>query len=711
MATLILGIHDHQPVGNFDHVIRDAHERAYRPFLDTLERHPSIKMAVHVSGPLLEWHRGATPDYLDRLGALVERGQVEMVGGGYWEPILTTLPERDRHQQVETMCRELERRFGRRPRGLWLAERIWEPHLPKLLAEHGLDWVALDDSHFLATGFANEALGGYYLTEEEGHRLAVFPVSMRLRYLVPFHPVPEILAHLRTLDALAGRDLAVLMDDGEKFGVWSSTHALCYEEGYLDALFAALADAPEVTLAGFSETLDARGPLGSAYLPTASYTEMGEWALPLGAQRRMHALGELAAAHDADAPPADALSPFVRGGFWRNFFVKYEESHWMHKRMLWTRREIETARAAGHARAEDLDAAEDLLLQAQCNCGYWHGLFGGLYLPHLRHAIFQRLLAAEARVVPREHAIARHDLDFDGQEEIVWTSPRSRLFAKPRGGLVRELDSLAAAFPFSNCLSRREEGYHAQLRALASAPAAVAAGGAQSIHDIVRVKEEGLEAYLVYDPHPRAGLEEGLYAADAETLAYGSAWLDFAALDFAVTTPESPDGALLFAVEHEFEPGRRLRLEKRLRWLEEGAALDVQLRLSYRGASPLRAKLGSGWNFNLLAPDAPDRRVLVDGAPAADPRLASRGWEQGGRLELRDDWSGVRIALAAGSLAVYREPIETVSLSEEGFERVYQGSWICACRDLDLDDGQSAEFAYRVELGPLDADGGATSVP
>jgi hypothetical protein len=693
MATFVFGIHDHQPVGNFDHVIRDAHTRAYQPFLDCLERYPRLRTAMHISGPLYAWHCRETPAYLEQLAALVARGQVEMVGGGFWEPILTVLPERDRHAQVELMCRELERRFGRRPRGLWLAERIWEPHLPRLLAEHGLDWVALDDGHFLASGFAPEALAGYYLTEEEGQRLAVFPISMRLRYLVPFRPVPEVIAHLTGLDAAPG-GLGVLMDDGEKFGVWSSTHALCYEEGYLDRLFAALTAAPGLELAGFSEVLDSRPPLGVAYLPTASYTEMGEWALPLAAQRSVHALGALAKGASAD------LTPFVRGGFWRNFFVKYEESHWLHKRMLWTGRCLAAARAAGALTPATLAEAEDLLLQAQCNCGYWHGLFGGLYLPHLRQAILERLVAADRLLAPAGYALAREDLDLDGQAELIWSSPQARVFLSPRGGRVRELDFLTRPFPFTNVLTRREELYHEQLRALAAAPAAAAsdAAGAASIHDLVLAKEPGLEAYLVYDPHPRASLEEALYAAGADALPYGGGWLDFAGVDFAVEAPAAADGELRLSADCEFEPGRRLHLDKHLRWEAGGAALSVALTLRYAGPGRLQATLGSGWNLNLLAPEAPDRRVLIDGRPAAAPQLRSRGWERGERLELRDDWSDVSIALAGAPLAVYREPIETVSLSEAGFERVYQGSWLCVGRELDLGDGEAVSLRYRVEL-------------
>ena len=42
------------------------------------------------------------------------RRQIEIVGGGYYEPVLASLPERDRVGQLRRMADELERLFGRR---------------------------------------------------------------------------------------------------------------------------------------------------------------------------------------------------------------------------------------------------------------------------------------------------------------------------------------------------------------------------------------------------------------------------------------------------------------------------------------------------------------------------------------------------------------------------------------------------------------------
>ena len=55
--SLALTLHNHQPVGNFGWVIAETFDRAYLPMLEALERHPSVRLALHYSGPLLSWIR------------------------------------------------------------------------------------------------------------------------------------------------------------------------------------------------------------------------------------------------------------------------------------------------------------------------------------------------------------------------------------------------------------------------------------------------------------------------------------------------------------------------------------------------------------------------------------------------------------------------------------------------------------------------------
>src|SRR5437016_1121588 len=197
------GVHNHQPIGNFDHVMVEATERAYRPFLERLDQRPEVRLSVHCTGSLLEWLRDRSPRTFDLLGTVAARGQVELLTGGFYEPILAVLPDHDKIGQVERLTTFLKSNFGVRPRGMWLAERVWEPHLPRVLSEAGVEYVLVDDRHFALAGLDVDTLGGYYLTDEQGQSLRVFPINQRLRYLIPFAGVDEVFEYLAAWGARA----------------------------------------------------------------------------------------------------------------------------------------------------------------------------------------------------------------------------------------------------------------------------------------------------------------------------------------------------------------------------------------------------------------------------------------------------------------------------------------------------------------------------
>src|SRR3954454_16269120 len=99
-VRLILALHNHQPVGNFDGVFEAAYRDSYLPFLEVMEDYPQIPFALHTSGPLLEWLEARRAEYVARVRALVEAGRLEVLGGGFSEPILTMIPHRDRVGQI-----------------------------------------------------------------------------------------------------------------------------------------------------------------------------------------------------------------------------------------------------------------------------------------------------------------------------------------------------------------------------------------------------------------------------------------------------------------------------------------------------------------------------------------------------------------------------------------------------------------------------------
>src|SRR5215470_17544281 len=163
---LALLIHAHPPCGNFEHVLEKAYDDSYLPFLEHLEKYPGVHLGIHYSGPLLTWIEQHRPEYFARLRKLVESAQVELVGGGFYEPILVSIPPEDQFEQITRLATYLEKHFGRRPSGAWLAERVWEPQLPTALAAASVAYTLVADMHFLAAGFEPEELFGAYIAED-----------------------------------------------------------------------------------------------------------------------------------------------------------------------------------------------------------------------------------------------------------------------------------------------------------------------------------------------------------------------------------------------------------------------------------------------------------------------------------------------------------------------------------------------------------------
>ena len=520
--SLALAIHNHQPVGNFGWVIAEVFEQAYQPMVDALERHPDVRLSLHYTGPLLDWLRAERPEFVAQLRGLVERGQVEILGGGYYEPVLASLPERDRIGQLRRMTRELQATFGRRPAGAWLAERVWEPDLPTSLVAAGYQWTILDDAHFRAAAIPEEGLWGPYTTEDQGHLLRVFGTEQGLRYRIPFRNVEEVIDYLRDHATEDGDRIGMMGDDGEKFGAWPTTWVHCWgERNWVERFFSALeANAGWLTTTTPSTWFESHRPIGRVYIPTSSYVEMGEWALP--PDESLVFTNVLHAAQEHHRPEAR----WLRGAFWRNFQVKYREVNDLHKQMLRTSAKVD-AMPAGAERKRALDH----LYQGQSNDCYWHGLFGGIYISHMRLATYEHLIAAEDladRAAGRLEATECRDLDLDGLDDVRLAGPGQVVAIHlTDGAAIGGWDIRAVRHALCAVMRRRPEAYHETLReheARGPATGAVSAhaDGPASIHEIVMTKEPDLAARIHYDPFERRSGLVRFLPPDTEPLAWAN---------------------------------------------------------------------------------------------------------------------------------------------------------------------------------------------
>ncbi len=641
-VSLLLGVHAHQPVGNFPDVLRDAHVHCYRPFLQVLYRYPDFRFSVHFSGWLLDYLLQHFPGDMELLHEMVARRQVELFGAGDTEPVLAVIPNRDRIGQIEAFSNKLATKFGQRPQGAWLTERVWESAVVPSLVDCGIRYVIVDDYHFLCTGRTSTELNGYYTTEEESHKLDLFPVSESLRYKIPFSPVEETVAYLESLadqQLPGGNPAAIYFDDIEKFGIWPETYQWVYEQGWLEQFIQKVLASPKISTRHYSEYHASERTRGIVYLPTVSYIEMNEWTLPAASANAYSEIVQQAKANSW----YEHKKAFLRGGIWKNFFSRYPESNWMHKRMLGL-----SARLALLPEQHRNPKMQQKLYEAQANDAYWHGLFGGLYLPHLRRAVYNAIVELEALLdaqAPRPNYFTE-DTDFDGIDEAYLQNGVLQAILKlDRFASICELDAYRLKHNFGDTLRCQTEHYYHKIQA-SEQRVSNTTGGIASAHDRIGYKHEINAEDIAADDHPRNLFVDRL---DGTFITYRS---------------------LAAALENNHFQSKNTEYP-----IHKHIVLDNnRLQVTYHFTAKLTHGFSTEINLAMPSCDGMGGRYLYQGKI---PGGFGQPLELTGMTEivLDDDTLGGHVILTTSHPALLRtQPHFSVSQSEGGFEKIMQAT-------------------------------------
>ncbi|GCE12142.1 alpha-amylase/4-alpha-glucanotransferase domain-containing protein [Tengunoibacter tsumagoiensis] len=723
-AQIQLGLllHNHQPVGNFPWVFQQVYEEAYLPMIEALEKHPGVRLTLHYTGSLLDWLEGEHPEFIRRVVALVQRNQVEIAGGGYYEPILPSIPDRDKVGQIRRLSERIKQDFGTKPTGMWLAERVWEPGLPNILHEAEIQWTILDDIHFKNVGLDDDDLYGYYATEDQGNVLKVYATSKSLRYTIPWRPVAETIENLRSLATPDGRRIVVMGDDGEKFGSWPDTGTYCWgsdgRDGWVEEFFTALeANSAWLHTTPLGEYAKKQPALGRVYIPTSSYLEMTEWALP--AQKSYEFTKLL---HQLESEKKENVIQFMRGGFWRYFLVRYPEINNQHKKML---RVFERVQQAGATE----EVGQLHLWKAQANDTYWHGLFGGIYMGHVRSAIYHHLIKAENAADRAIHGPNpwQHyeftDFDRDTLDKLIIEGDQQNLYFDPlHGGTLFEWDLRRSCHALTSVMTRREESYHQTLRDYEAERRQhqnqgqdQSAGEPGSPHTTIRTKEADLDQYLVNDRYRRTSLLDhflpsGLPLKNFAQVRYEESG-NFVNEPYQTHVEQDANGiTVTFKREGHVKRAGALSpmpvtLSKTI-FVPFGAEqLHIRYQIHNQGQARLDTTFASEWNLNLLGggqnPQAYYR--FIQGSPTAQesqnlPFDSSDEVPTVYGFRIGNTWLQQDLSFTISQPATHwRFSIETVTGSEAGFERTHQGSCFALLWPLALEAGQSWQVELRIE--------------
>ena len=229
---LIIGAYNHLPEGLSESEFEGVYQSCYRPFLSVLNRFPEIQATLFFSGSLLKRFEFRHPEYLMLLEEMTARRQVELLGGGFYAPIMPLIPSADRLGQIELLTTYLRKTFGKRPRGCWLSEFAWEPWLSSTLQTCGMDYTFLSAEQFLESipGSREELLP--IITEDQGRCTTILPVhDCSTSFETP-------LGFVDSLNELKPGNMHILMLPGESIRLLWESSGLESPDVYMERTFA-----------------------------------------------------------------------------------------------------------------------------------------------------------------------------------------------------------------------------------------------------------------------------------------------------------------------------------------------------------------------------------------------------------------------------------------------------------------------------------------
>jgi 4-alpha-glucanotransferase len=675
--NLGLVFHNHQPVNNDDKAIEFVYRRSYLPFLETLSAYPELKGNLHYSGYLLEWLDKNHPKFISLLRKMVDRGQVEILGGGYYEPILSVIPENDAEGQVNLLRKNIESIFSVQSEGVWTAERAWEPQEPEVLARCGVLYTLLDDTIFRLTGLHEYDCFHPYLVESRGSAVTIFPLLRTLRHFIPFEKVSQTISYLKEHNDRSEAQIAIFADDGEKFGAWPTTYEQVYERGWLNSFFRSLlSNKSWINTVTLSEYLSRYPANEKIVLPSASYEELMEWSI---LQKK--------------TVPSDAKERHF--GFWRLFLSKYPESDRLYSKML------HISKIANQISPSKLKKTALMeIWKAQYNDVYWHGVFGGLYFPKFRRNAYHYLINAEKMLDSLLHRgqTSWNSAATYGSDYLSLATKSLQIVASPSSsGSIIELDFKPMGVNLFDTLTRRYEKYHDNIRKKSAIPRR-GSRKAMSIHGPVYSKEKGLYDLLVYDRYLKTSFIDYFVDGDCTIDNFSTQnfneFAHFAGRPYRARFAGGDKKSILLRhTSATNEEKSQVGLRKILALDEENSEVTVDYDIKMKGRFPRRRNRRSWFaveiNLASLADPAFER---VFSKPLAFPKTEKLNFDYGD--------IGMRVTLHAKiATTAWVLPLKTVSQSESGVESNFQGISIILPQPIDIDeDRRERKFKFGFEL-------------
>jgi hypothetical protein len=686
---LLINLSAHLPVGSSRQSAAVAMVGWLQPLLELLQRDERIRLSLYHSGPLIQWALAEHPTYMVQLAGLVQKQQVHLTGGGFYAPMLAVISPQDALAQLRHTQQFWQAQLHHRPRGAWLTQQSWAPHLPELLRQAGLDFALVDGRSLRAVGVSEFELGKPIATEHLGNRIQLIAT---VPALAPPFAEANAKGLIEELERLrdGGAEQVALDLPWEKLADHLKTGAMT---PFFDTL---LSQASWLELNGVMPQTQSTNPI-LAYPSNAMAGPQGTFSMAgEGALQRHKILTATATQGNADR------SHFIHGATWSGYLGRYPLAQALHQKTQWLSRKVAAARIPTQWRNE----LERRVQRAQCHDVYGHGpAQAGIYQPHLRQAVLAehqqveetlRCLSACAGGEPKrlnELEVQAVDFDGDGIEDLRLLGSRAWWTISPANGATISACALpAAGFDLVNLMERKPEFYHRMARRGLDGFSLAHPDIAEHLRQTDRQRLVGFTDRFI-----TAEEEVALSQTDLDRLERG----DFIGQAFTRVSPPATDPEVGFRLGRAGSisgiGGGHLYLEKHFVATNAGRELEVRYTIANRGSSMIASTFVPEIYFSLPAQSPRDLQMKLGGEVYTMDAAASH---RGASIQMLAPKEGIQVSLIVPEiLDLASDPVFTVHQAGETVAATYQGHRVRVRVPLRLAAGDKWTGTFLLRVG------------
>lgn len=419
-------------------IFEKDYENVYKPAAKFLYSHPEFRMSFAFNGVQIDFLQKEYPEFIEILRELISRRQIEILGGGYYDPAFPLLFPMDRTGQIEFLTSTLRSVTGKRPRGITLCASIWDYSLVSCFYNCGMDYVLLDDSLIPDEKQKFVPL----IMSDKGKTISILPLYQEFK--------PEIQDDPRDYLNLISKKIAKSSKNAPKplkECVKGLNIQFTHEEfqsllrsGYLEKLYREISEKKDFFDFATPITLVKEAKLRiPVYIASGMSREVGQWGI------------ELYRAVKADRHYPVSIY---------DFFQIYPQSRALYDRMLYVSMLVNQS----HGDKLRKTSAREKLWEAQNGDGFICTSKGAFVSATYRQQAYKKL--TEAEKIARQcgefkETFVSYDYTGDGLNEYICRMNKYFAVISLGGGAIRELDVLQNSGNFAdnlNCV-KEFEGY------------------------------------------------------------------------------------------------------------------------------------------------------------------------------------------------------------------------------------------------------------